>query len=102
LERWRASLRYYLGRRIERLENPDDIRRFLSAGGPAYIVMLREEYEALRDSGIPLTLVSERPAVASTSGRGFRRQVWSQLAVVRAETAPLARRDKLPPGSAPR
>src|SRR4029450_6228316 len=79
LERWRASLRYYLGRRIERLENPDDIRRFLSAGGPAYIVMLREEYEALRDSGIPLILVSERPAVASTSGRGFRRQVWSQL-----------------------
>jgi 4-amino-4-deoxy-L-arabinose transferase-like glycosyltransferase len=103
LERWRASLRYYLGRRIERLENPDDIRRFLSSTGPAYIVMLREEYETLRDSGLALSLVSERPAVASTQGRGFRRQVWSQLAVVRAEAAPLARRsDSPPPVSGPR
>src|SRR5262245_44275494 len=92
LERWRASLRYYLGRRIERLENPDDIQRFLAAGGPAYIVMLREEYETLRNAGFPLTLVSKRPAVASTEGRGFRRQLWSQLAVVRADAPPLARR----------
>jgi 4-amino-4-deoxy-L-arabinose transferase-like glycosyltransferase len=103
LERWRASLRYYLGRRIERLENPDDIRQFLSSGGPAYIVMLREEYETLHNAGFPLRLVSERAAVASTQGRGFRRQVWSQLAVVRAEAAPLARRsDNPPPAPGPR
>jgi 4-amino-4-deoxy-L-arabinose transferase-like glycosyltransferase len=88
LERWRASLRYYLGRRIERLESTDDVRRFLASGRPAYVVMLKEEYENLRVAGLALTLVSERPAVTSTEGRGFRRQIWSQLAVVRAARDP--------------
>ena len=31
LERWRGSLRYYLGRPITRLETPEEIREFLAA-----------------------------------------------------------------------
>jgi hypothetical protein len=49
--------------------------------------MLRDEYEALRAVGTPLVVISARPAVSGTTGRGFRRQIWSQLVIVQASPA---------------
>jgi 4-amino-4-deoxy-L-arabinose transferase-like glycosyltransferase len=82
LERWRASIRYYADRPIERLETPDDVRAFVARGVPAYLVMLRREYDALRRAGVPLHQVLRRRCVVGTSGRGIRRQRWGYLVVV--------------------
>src|SRR5205085_6499877 len=77
LERWRASLRYYLGRRVERLDDAEGVRRFLESAAPAYVVMFRSDYHALHEAGVPLAIIASRPAVSGTTGRGFRTQVWN-------------------------
>ncbi|MEO8076616.1 MAG: glycosyltransferase family 39 protein, partial [Acidobacteriota bacterium] len=82
LERWRASLRYYLNRPVERLETADDMRAFLSRGEPVYVVMLRREYDELRKAGLPVRVLIQHRAVVGTSGRGLRRQRWGYLVVV--------------------
>jgi 4-amino-4-deoxy-L-arabinose transferase-like glycosyltransferase len=86
LERWRASLRYYIGRRIERLDGPNDVRRFLAASDAARIVMLRTEYDALRSQGIDVREISSQAAVGGTVGLGIRRQLWTRLVVARGTT----------------
>ena len=48
LERWRASLRYYVERPVVRLETPEDVLAFVSADRPVYVVLMRQEYETLR------------------------------------------------------
>lgn len=85
LERWRASLRYYLMRPVERLEQPDAVDRFLTRNPHAYIVMLQDDYENLRHAGARLRIVTARPAVVGTSGWALRRQRWSNLVVASAE-----------------
>jgi 4-amino-4-deoxy-L-arabinose transferase-like glycosyltransferase len=81
LERWRASLRYYLDRPIEPLENPEEVRRFISQPDPVYIVLLRREFDALSREGVPIHLVMQQRAVVGTSGTGLRRQRWGFLVV---------------------
>ena len=81
LERWRASLRYYLDRPIQRLENPEDVKAFLSQPEPVYVVMLRREYDALRRQGLPIELMMQHRAVVGTAGKGLRRQLWGFLVV---------------------
>ncbi len=80
-ERWRPSLRYYLGRRVHRLENPEEVRAFLARAEPAYVVMLRREYVDLRRRGAPIHLLALRRTVIGNRGRGIRRQVWGYLVV---------------------
>jgi 4-amino-4-deoxy-L-arabinose transferase-like glycosyltransferase len=82
LERWRASLRYYLDRPIEGLETPEDIGTFISQSRPVYVVMLRREYEALMKQGLPIRLLMQHRAVVGTAGKGLRRQRWGFLVVV--------------------
>jgi len=81
LERWRASLRYYLERPVERLENPDELRAYLSQPRAVYVVLLRKDYDALRADGVPLHSVYRRRAVEGTEGKGLRRQRWGYLIV---------------------
>ena len=81
LERWRASLRYYLGRPIQRLEHPEEVSAFLLQSRPVYIVMLRREYDALRKQGLPIRLLMQHRAVVGTTGKGLRRQRWGFLVV---------------------
>ena len=93
LERWRASLRYYLGRPIVRLEDPDALHDFFKSRA-AYVVMLRRDYDALVQTGAPVRLLMQRRAVVGTTGRGLRRQKWGFLVVV--TNAPRERRSALP------
>jgi len=81
LEKWRFSLRYYLQRPVTRLHTPEDVRAFLRAGTPAYLLMLDEDFTRLRDQGVDLRCISERPAVTGTSGRGLRKQRWGAIIV---------------------
>ena len=87
LEKWRFSLRYYLERPLSRLQNPSDIKEFLANKG-GYILMLDEDLVRLRDDGVNLRTVSERPAVTGTTGRGLRRQKWGTLVVATSDDTP--------------
>lgn len=84
LERWRASLRYYVARPIVRLETPEDVMAFVSAEKPVYLVLRRNEYESLRRGGAPIREVMRHRAVIGTTGRGLRRQQWGYLIVARS------------------
>jgi len=87
LEKWRFSLRYYLERPLSRLQNPSDIKEFLANKG-GYILMLDEDLVRLRNDGVNLRAVSERPAVTGTTGRGLRRQKWGALVVATSDDTP--------------
>jgi 4-amino-4-deoxy-L-arabinose transferase-like glycosyltransferase len=80
-ERWRPSLRYYLGRPVHRLENPEQVRAFLARTEPAYVVMLRRDYVDLRRRGAPIHLLALQRTVVGNRGRGIRQQVWGYLVV---------------------
>jgi len=75
-------LRYYLNHPIQRLETVDEVSAFLARPEPVYVVMLRRDYVALRNAGVPVHLLSAHRAVVGTSGRGLRRQRWGYLVVV--------------------
>ena len=81
VDKWRFSLRYYIGRPLSHLENAEDVRAFFSQPGTEYVLMQMEDYERLRAEGIDLECVSERPAVVGTTGRGLRKQRWGTLLV---------------------
>jgi len=85
LERWRASLRYYIDRPLERFETPDEVKTFLSRKEPVYVVMLRREYEALQKDGAPIRILMQQPTVVGTTGTGLRRQRWGFLVVATNE-----------------
>ncbi|MEO5739813.1 MAG: glycosyltransferase family 39 protein [Vicinamibacterales bacterium] len=87
LEKWRFSLRYYLERPLGRLQEPADVREFLTGKG-GYILMLDEDFARLRKDGINLRAVSERPAVTGTTGKGLRRQKWGALIVATSDDTP--------------
>jgi 4-amino-4-deoxy-L-arabinose transferase-like glycosyltransferase len=81
VDKWRFSLRYYIGRPLRRLENADEVRAFFNEPGTQYVLMQMDDYERLRAEGIDLQCVSERPAVVGTTGRGLRKQRWGTLLV---------------------
>jgi len=81
LERWHASLRYYIGRPVDRLETPEEVRAFLAQPQQVYTVMFLHDYLDLRKQGTSIHLVIERRAVVGTKGRGVRRQRWGSLVV---------------------
>jgi hypothetical protein len=85
LERWRASLRYYIDRPVERFETPEEVKQFLTRKQPVYVVLLRREYEALQKDGAPIKLLMQQPAIVGTTGQGLRRQRWGFLVVATNE-----------------
>jgi 4-amino-4-deoxy-L-arabinose transferase-like glycosyltransferase len=88
LEKWRFSLRYYLERPLGRLQHPEDVREFLTTSKGDYILLLDEDFARLRNDGINLRAVSERPAVTGTTGKGLRRQKWGALVVATSDDTP--------------
>ena len=82
LERWRGSLRYYLNRPIQRLEGVEDARAFFTRENAVYGIMLRRDYYALRDQGVPVYPIIAHRAVVGTAGKGLRKQRWGYLVVV--------------------
>ena len=88
LERWRFSLRYYLERRVSRLQHPEDVHDFFHKSEHGYVLMLDEDFARLRDQGMNLRCVSERPAVVGTTGRGLRKQTWGALVVATLDDTP--------------
>jgi hypothetical protein len=96
VDRWRASLRYYIGRPVHRLDSPEEVRAFLSQPQPAYAVMRRREYLELRGHGAPIHLLTEHRAVVGTRGRGLRRQQWGYLVVVTNVPQPRSQRHRYP------
>jgi 4-amino-4-deoxy-L-arabinose transferase-like glycosyltransferase len=80
-EKWRSSLRYYVGRPVERLDRPEDVQAFLARTPPVYVVMLYRDYLTLKRQGTPIYIVMARRAVVGTRGRGVRRQRWGHLVV---------------------
>ncbi|HUP38515.1 MAG TPA: glycosyltransferase family 39 protein [Vicinamibacterales bacterium] len=87
LEKWRFSLRYYLERPLGRLQDPNDVRKFLTDKG-GYILMLDEDFARLRSDGINLRSVAERPAVTGTTGTGLRKQKWGALVAATSDDTP--------------
>jgi 4-amino-4-deoxy-L-arabinose transferase-like glycosyltransferase len=87
LEKWRFSLRYYLERPLGRLQEPDEVRKFLTDKG-GYILMLDEDFARLRKDGINLRSVEERRAVTGTTGTGLRKQKWGALVVATSDDTP--------------
>ena len=87
LEKWRFSLRYYLERPLGRLQDPADVRKFLTDNG-GYILMLDEDFARLRRDGINLRSVAERRAVTGTTGKGLRKQKWGALVVATSDDTP--------------
>jgi 4-amino-4-deoxy-L-arabinose transferase-like glycosyltransferase len=87
LEKWRFSLRYYLERPLGKLQDPADVRQFLTDKG-GYILMLDEDFARLRQDGINLRSVEERPAVTGTTGKGLRKQKWGALVVATSDDTP--------------
>jgi hypothetical protein len=84
LEKWRASLRYYSQRPLMQLSTPEDVVRFSKQSRPVYIFIIRQDYRALRESGIGLREVFRRRAVVGTTPApgGLRRQRWDDLIIV--------------------
>ncbi|HXD74182.1 MAG TPA: glycosyltransferase family 39 protein [Vicinamibacterales bacterium] len=80
-EEWEASLRYYSGRRVERLDGVNGLRAFLAGAGPRAVVMRRRRFRALREMGVPIRLGYASDAVVGRVGKGLRRQQWGALVV---------------------
>jgi 4-amino-4-deoxy-L-arabinose transferase-like glycosyltransferase len=96
LEKWRASLRYYSQRPLMQLSTPEDVVGFSKQSRPIYIFIIRQDYRALRESGIALREVFRSRAVVGTTRAqvGLRRQHWDDLIIV--TNAPHRHRHWLP------
>jgi 4-amino-4-deoxy-L-arabinose transferase-like glycosyltransferase len=80
---WQASLRYYAGRRIVRLETPEELSEFFDRFPDAYVVMIERDARRLLASGIDVREAVGRPAIVGRTGRYLRKQVWDRLVVVK-------------------
>ena len=81
LSRWKASLRFYSGRKVATVENVEELQRFLGEHPAASVVLVERDSRRLAEAGIVLTTVYKREAVLGTEGRGLRRQQWGPVVV---------------------
>ena len=88
LDKWRFSLRYYLERPVSRLQQPEEVHEFFTHPQRGYVLMIDEDFARLRDSGMNLQAIVERPAVTGTVGRGLRKQKWGALVVTTSPETP--------------
>ncbi|MEO8482982.1 MAG: glycosyltransferase family 39 protein [Acidobacteriota bacterium] len=103
LDRWQPTLRYYGRRPLERLDDEDAVRKFLAEPGPRWLVTRRDSLRALAPDvtgAAPPDIALTVPAIVGTSGRGVRRQIWSDVIVVRKTAEPTVREASGPPVSA--
>ncbi len=88
LDRWRASVRYYVGRPVTTLNDERELRAFLGDPRQGFVVMRRKDFDAFRAAGLPLKEVARHPAVVGTAGRGLLRQVWGYLVIAAERQRP--------------
>jgi hypothetical protein len=84
MNRWNPSWRFYLRRHVHRLESKVELEAFLNEPGRRFCLLLRDDYDALVEQGLPLFVVSERPGLFVTSGRALRRdrrEAWRSFVV---------------------
>jgi 4-amino-4-deoxy-L-arabinose transferase-like glycosyltransferase len=84
LSRWKASLRFYSGRRIATTETPEELARFVAEHPRAFVIVTGLEQQRLQAEGWTLDAAYERRAVLGTEGRGLRRQRWGVVVVATA------------------
>ncbi len=83
IDRWQPTLRYYATRPLTRLESEDDVRAFLDAPGTRWLVTRREALASLPVDDRRAEIAMAVPAVMGSRGAGVRRQIWSDVVVVR-------------------
>jgi 4-amino-4-deoxy-L-arabinose transferase-like glycosyltransferase len=90
LSRWSGSWRFYLNRPSEVLETTEQVRGFFASPGNAYCLMLEQDYQRLRDEGVPLRVAHQREGLFTTTGRALhraagRRSGWRWFVIVAAD-----------------
>jgi 4-amino-4-deoxy-L-arabinose transferase-like glycosyltransferase len=87
---WRSSIRFYSDRPLVALDDADSVRRYLDANRTGYVLMLRRDFESLKQDGAPVLEARRRRAIVGRDGTYLRRQIWSNLLVVtHTDNAPI-------------
>jgi hypothetical protein len=90
MDRWRPTLRYYATRPLTTLASDADARAFLDAPGTRWLVTRRDSLTSLAVDRRYAEIVLAVPAVVGSRGTGVRRQIWSDVVVLRKRTSLLA------------
>jgi hypothetical protein len=69
LNRWNTAFRFYVGRHVAMLSEPDEARALFNGAEPFYCTMLGSAYDEFVAEGLPLRIVYERAGMWATSGR---------------------------------
>jgi 4-amino-4-deoxy-L-arabinose transferase-like glycosyltransferase len=83
VERWRPTLRYYATHQLTTLNSEAEARAFLDAPGTRWLVTRRDSLAALAFDGRSAEIALAIPAVVGSRGAGVRRQIWSDVVVLR-------------------
>ena len=65
-----------------RRDDADAVRRYLDANRTGYVLMLRRDFDSLKQDGAPVLKARRRRAIVGRDGSYLRRQVWGNLLVV--------------------
>jgi hypothetical protein len=102
VERWRPTLRYYATHQLTTLDSETEARAFLDAPGTRWLVTRRDSLAALAVDGRSAEIALAIPAVVGSRGAGVRRQIWSDVVVLRKRPRPVAPSvDGAPPRQTP-
>jgi hypothetical protein len=72
LNRWSSSWRFYVARRTEAMDTPEQLRQFLATPGRHYLALQQSDFETLTAQGMRLRIIYERPGLFTTTGRSLR------------------------------
>ncbi|MGE3521195.1 MAG: ArnT family glycosyltransferase [Vicinamibacterales bacterium] len=73
MNRWSSAFRFYVDRRVTRLETEEEARQFFAEHPDAFGVMTGESLEVLAAAGVPLQVLFEREGRWVTSGKALWR-----------------------------
>jgi 4-amino-4-deoxy-L-arabinose transferase-like glycosyltransferase len=90
MDRWRPTLRYYATHPLTTLDSDTAARAFLDTPGTRWLVTRRDTLASLAVDGRNAEIVLAVPAVVGSRGTGVRRQIWSDVVVVRTRARPMA------------
>jgi 4-amino-4-deoxy-L-arabinose transferase-like glycosyltransferase len=85
MDRWNTSWRFYVERPVVQMESFDQLSEFVRRPGRRVCVMMRADFERLRDSGYRVSIVRERHGIFTTTGRSIRRASranWNSFVIV--------------------
>lgn len=80
--RWKASFRYYLEHPVLQTDFSTDLFAKWKSPNRTYAVLNDRDVEVLRQSGLPMFLVHDAPAIVGTKGKIIRSQVWGKVLIV--------------------